>query len=92
MVEAVGVLGNLSIPNLDFDRLFRQFRLVDWVKAKLTSGESQTGRVIDILCAIVTAFILYQSVSLSSLLICLILSRATCDQSGSCEAVRVTCM
>ena len=39
MVEAVGVLGNLSIPNLDFDRLFRQFRLVDWVKSKLTSGE-----------------------------------------------------
>ena len=44
LVETVGVLGNLSIPNLDFERLFRQFQLVDWVKSKLSSGECEQRR------------------------------------------------
>ena len=43
-METVGVLGNLSIPNLDFERLFRQFQLVDWVKNKLTGEWAQRRR------------------------------------------------
>ncbi|KAF0305674.1 Kinesin-associated protein 3 [Amphibalanus amphitrite] len=55
VVETVGVLGNLSIPDLDFDRLFRQFRLVDWMKSKLTSGSCEDDLLLEVVVLMGTA-------------------------------------
>ncbi|XP_037073717.1 kinesin-associated protein 3-like, partial [Pollicipes pollicipes] len=55
VVEAVGVLGNLSIPNLDFDRLFRQFSLVGWIKTKLESGTCEDDLLLEVVVLMGTA-------------------------------------
>jgi len=55
VVEAVGVLGNLTIPNLDYDRLFRQFGLVDWVKGKLASGSCEDDLLLEVVVLAGTA-------------------------------------
>ena len=35
VVECVGILGNLTIPDLDFDRLLEEYNLVPWIKERL---------------------------------------------------------
>ena len=38
MVECVGILGNLTIPDLDFERLLKEYDLLPWMKNKLKQG------------------------------------------------------
>lgn len=35
VVECVGILGNLTIPDLDFERLLKEYDLLPWMKARL---------------------------------------------------------
>ena len=35
VVECVGILGNLTIPDLDFDRLLEEYNLITWIKDRL---------------------------------------------------------
>ena len=35
VVECVGILGNLTIPDLDFDRLLEEYNLIPWIKERL---------------------------------------------------------
>ncbi len=39
ILECVGILGNLTIPNLDYERLLTEYNLVDWIKSKLQPGQ-----------------------------------------------------
>ena len=38
VVECVGILGNLTIPDLDFERLLKEYDLLPWMKKKLKLG------------------------------------------------------
>ena len=38
MLEAVGILGNLTIPDLDYELLLNEFELVPWIKLRLQPG------------------------------------------------------
>lgn len=37
-LECLGCLGNLTIPELDFERLLSEYRMIPWMKNKLISG------------------------------------------------------
>jgi hypothetical protein len=40
VVECVGVLGNMTLPDLDFSQLMQRFNLIPWVQNILVPGES----------------------------------------------------
>ena len=40
MLECLGVLANLSVPDLDYSQVFQQFRLIPWVRTNLVPGKS----------------------------------------------------
>ena len=42
VVECVGILGNLTIPDLDFERLLKEYDLLPWMKKKLKQGNPLT--------------------------------------------------
>ena len=37
-LECVGILGNLTIPDLDYELLLREYDLVSWIKHKIQPG------------------------------------------------------
>lgn len=39
VVECLGVMGNLSVENMDWERLIREYQLVPWLRAHLVQGE-----------------------------------------------------
>lgn len=39
LLECVGILGNLTIPELDYELLLREYNLVPWIKSKLQPGK-----------------------------------------------------
>jgi len=41
VVECVGILGNLTIPDLDFDRLLEEYNMVPWIKERLRHVHQQ---------------------------------------------------
>ncbi|GAB6027026.1 Kinesin-associated protein 3, variant 2 [Chamberlinius hualienensis] len=49
VIECVGVLGNLTIPELDYERLVSEFHLVPWMKKKLTPGVCEDDMVLEII-------------------------------------------
>ena len=42
-VECLGILGNLTIPDLDFERMLTEYDLVPWMKNKLAPGHGGGG-------------------------------------------------
>ena len=42
-VECLGVLGNLTIPELDFERMLGEYDLVPWMKGRI--AEATSGRM-----------------------------------------------
>ena len=38
-LECVGILGNLTIPDLDYELLLKEYNLVPWIKTKLQPGQ-----------------------------------------------------
>jgi hypothetical protein len=43
VVECVGILGNLTIPDLDFDRLLKEYDLVPWINTRLKHTRQPLG-------------------------------------------------
>ena len=39
VVEALGIMANLTIPDLDYEMIINEFGLVPWIKEKLEPGE-----------------------------------------------------
>ena len=37
-LECLGVMGNLTIPDLDYELILREYELVPWIKQKLQPG------------------------------------------------------
>lgn len=40
VLECVGVLGNLSLPDLDYCQLLSKYNLIDWIKESLQPGNT----------------------------------------------------
>lgn len=47
VVECVGILGNLALPDLDYTQLLQNFELVRWIKTVLGQGASKDDLVLD---------------------------------------------
>lgn len=43
VVEALGILANLTIPDLDYELILREYNLVPWIKNKLEPGRNGVG-------------------------------------------------
>jgi len=41
-LECLGIMGNLTIPDLDYELILREYDLVPWIKEKLTPGKNNT--------------------------------------------------
>jgi hypothetical protein len=37
-VEALGILGNLTIPDLDYELIINEYELIPWIKKRLEPG------------------------------------------------------
>lgn len=47
-VECVGILGNLTIPDLDYERMLTEYNLIPWMKSKLLPGKGDDDLVLEI--------------------------------------------
>jgi hypothetical protein len=41
-VEALGILGNLTIPDLDYELIINEYELIPWIKKRLEPGKIYT--------------------------------------------------
>ncbi|XP_046404614.1 kinesin-associated protein 3-like [Ischnura elegans] len=48
VVECLAVLGNLSLPDLDYEKLLRQYNLISWFRSKLIPGVAEDDVVLEI--------------------------------------------
>eukprot|EP00095_Tigriopus_kingsejongensis_P012143 maker-scaffold954_size76946-snap-gene-0.19 protein:Tk12143 transcript:maker-scaffold954_size76946-snap-gene-0.19-mRNA-1 annotation:"kinesin-associated protein 3-like" len=53
-VECVGILGNLTISDLDYERMLTEYNLVPWMKTKLVPGRGDDDLVLEIVVFIGT--------------------------------------
>jgi hypothetical protein len=42
-LECLGVLGNLTIPDLDYELILKEYQLIPWIKMKLQPGMLKLG-------------------------------------------------
>ena len=54
ILECVGILGNLTLPDLDFTRLLTEFELVDWMKGRLLPHSGEDDLILEIVVFIGT--------------------------------------
>ncbi|KAG1688227.1 Kinesin-associated protein 3 [Nymphon striatum] len=47
-LECLGCLGNLTIPELDFERLLNEYHLIPWIKNKLISGSCEDDLILEV--------------------------------------------
>lgn len=38
-LECLGVMGNLTIPDLDYELILKEYQLIPWIKQKLQPGK-----------------------------------------------------
>lgn len=47
MLECLSILGNLTLADLDYELILKEFNLVQWIKNKLLPGEHCIKSVTD---------------------------------------------
>ena len=40
-LECLGILGNLTIPDLDYELILKEYQLIPWLKQKLQPGKGK---------------------------------------------------
>lgn len=53
-VEALGILGNLTIPDLDYELIIREYELIPWIKRRLEPGSAEDDIVLDVIILVGT--------------------------------------
>lgn len=53
-LECLGILGNLTIPDLDYELIIKEFNLVDWIRRRLEPGTSEDDVVLEVIILIGT--------------------------------------
>lgn len=53
-IECLGILGNLTIPSLDFERMLKEYELVPWMKTRLepSVGAGKVSAKISLYCCL----------------------------------------
>lgn len=54
VLECVGALGNLTIPDLDYERLLKEYNLISWLKSKITPGTCEDDLILEVVVLIGT--------------------------------------
>lgn len=47
IVECLGILGNLSLPDLDYSQILQNFNLIPWIKDNLIPGKKSDDLILD---------------------------------------------
>lgn len=50
MVECLGILANLSLPDLDYSSLLQEYNLIPWIRDVLIPGNSGVQNISMIRC------------------------------------------
>lgn len=48
VLECVGILGNLTLPDLDYTRLLKEFEMVEWMKTRLQPHTGEDDLILEI--------------------------------------------
>ena len=48
VLECVGILGNLTLPDLDYTRLLKEFEMVEWMKTRLLPHTGEDDLILEI--------------------------------------------
>lgn len=48
ILECLGILGNLTIPDLDYERLLEEYNLIPWLRTKLTPGSCEDDLILEV--------------------------------------------
>merc|ERR1719410_2453273 len=54
VLECVGILGNLTLPDLDFTRLLKEFEMVNWMRGRLMPNSGEDDLILEIVVFIGT--------------------------------------
>ena len=54
VLECVGILGNLTLPDLDFTRLLKEFEMVNWMRSRLMPNSWEDDLILEIVVFIGT--------------------------------------
>ncbi|KAK7872396.1 hypothetical protein R5R35_007010 [Gryllus longicercus] len=55
VVECVGVLGNMTIPDLDFSQIMQRFNMIPWITSVLVPGKHEDDLVLEVVVLLGTA-------------------------------------
>lgn len=55
VLEIVGVLGNLTLPDLDYSQILRRCNLIPWIRNNLVPGKAQDDLVLEVVIFLGTA-------------------------------------
>ncbi|KAL0273934.1 UNVERIFIED_CONTAM: hypothetical protein PYX00_006494 [Menopon gallinae] len=55
VLECVGILGCLTMPELDFNEVFQQFHLIPWIRNALIPGKNEDDLVLEVVVLLGTA-------------------------------------
>ncbi|KAF4518002.1 hypothetical protein B566_EDAN012754 [Ephemera danica] len=55
VVECLGVMGNLCVDNMDWERLIRQYQLIPWLRSHLVQGKAEDDLVLEVVVLLGTA-------------------------------------
>ncbi|XP_052220256.1 kinesin-associated protein 3-like [Dreissena polymorpha] len=53
-LECLGVLGNLTIPDLDYELILKEYQLVPWIKKRLQPGAAEDDLVLQVIILVGT--------------------------------------
>lgn len=48
LLECLGVIANLTLPDLDYSQVLQQFRLIPWLRSHLVPGKSEDDLVLEV--------------------------------------------
>ncbi|XP_033122038.1 kinesin-associated protein 3-like [Anneissia japonica] len=54
VLEALGILANLTIPDLDYELIVREYQLVPWIKERLQPGAAEDDLVLEVVMLVGT--------------------------------------
>ena len=54
VLECIGILGNLTLPDLDFTRILKEFELIDWMKDRIVPNSGEDDLILEIVVFIGT--------------------------------------
>ncbi|CAL1547744.1 unnamed protein product [Lymnaea stagnalis] len=53
-LECLGILGNLTIPDLDYELILKEYNLIPWIKNKLQPGAAEDDVVLEVVILVGT--------------------------------------